>query len=67
LKTRKVAYEYLLASYASLGNKDEVYRIWNLYKCMGRFHNSGYRSMLMSLVKMDDIDGAEKIVEEWEI
>ncbi|KAK9943974.1 hypothetical protein M0R45_009561 [Rubus argutus] len=66
LKTRKVAYEYLLASYASLGNKDEVYRIWNLYKCMGRFYNSGYRSMSISLVKMDDIDGAEKIVEEWE-
>ncbi|KAK9943966.1 hypothetical protein M0R45_009553 [Rubus argutus] len=46
LKTRKVAYEYLLASYPSLGNKDEVYRIWNLYKCMERFYNSGYRSLL---------------------
>ncbi|KAK9943960.1 hypothetical protein M0R45_009547 [Rubus argutus] len=63
---RRIAYECLLALYAAIGKKDEVYRIWNLYKNMGKFNNNGYRSMLKSLVKMDDIVGAEKIVEEWE-
>ncbi|KAK9943963.1 hypothetical protein M0R45_009550 [Rubus argutus] len=50
LKTRKVAYEYLLASYASLGNKDELQNFIIFGIC----------------TNMDDIDGAEKIVEEWE-
>ncbi|KAF3444142.1 hypothetical protein FNV43_RR13832 [Rhamnella rubrinervis] len=60
------AYEQLLALYAVLGNKDEVYRIWNLYKSMDRLYNSGYVCMLRSLLKLDDIDGSEKILEEWE-
>ncbi|PON32427.1 Pentatricopeptide repeat [Parasponia andersonii] len=65
-KERKIAYEHLLTLYAATGKKEEVYRIWNLYKDMGRVYNSGYLSVLSSLVKLDDIDGAEKILEEWE-
>ncbi|KAM2731369.1 hypothetical protein EV2_035038 [Malus domestica] len=66
IKTRKIAYEYLMTSYAAIGNKDEVYRIWGLYKSIVGFYNNGYRCMLSSLMKMDDFDGAEKILEEWE-
>ncbi|KAM1456715.1 hypothetical protein ACFX13_034817 [Malus domestica] len=64
-KTRKSGYEFLMTSHAAVGNKHEVYRIWELYKDVG-FYNSGYRCMISSLVKLDDIEGAEKIVEEWE-
>lgn len=65
-KRKENCFECLLSLDAAIGKKDEVYRIWNLYKNMGKFNNNGYRSMLKSLVKMDDIVGAEKIVEEWE-
>ncbi|KAH7533328.1 pentatricopeptide repeat-containing protein At2g20710, mitochondrial [Ziziphus jujuba] len=65
-KARRFAYEQLLTLYAVLANKDEVYRIWNLYKNIGRRYNSGYVCVLSSLVKLNDIDGAEKILEEWE-
>lgn len=65
-KTRRFAYEQLLTLYAGIGNKDEVYRIWNLYKNMGRHYNSGYVCVLSSLMKLDDANGAEKILEEWE-
>ncbi|XP_065855311.1 pentatricopeptide repeat-containing protein At2g20710, mitochondrial-like [Euphorbia lathyris] len=65
-KSRKFAYECLLTSYAAAGSKAEVYRVWNLYKQMGKFFNAGYISMIGSLVKLDDLDSAEKIWEEWD-
>ncbi|CAL5342591.1 unnamed protein product [Camellia sinensis] len=65
-KRRGFAYEILLTLYAGLGNKDELYRIWNLYKQMGKIYNGGYFRMISSLVKLDDLDGAEKILVEWE-
>ncbi|XP_034196820.1 pentatricopeptide repeat-containing protein At2g20710, mitochondrial-like isoform X2 [Prunus dulcis] len=65
-ETRKIGYEHLMTSYAAIGSKHEVYRIWELYKNVVGFYNNGYRCMLSSLLKMDDIYGAEKIVEEWE-
>ncbi|KAL7218543.1 hypothetical protein ACSBR2_011748 [Camellia fascicularis] len=63
---RGFAYEILLTLYASLGNKDELYRIWNLCKQMGKIYNRSYFRMISSLVKLDDLDGAEKILVEWE-
>ncbi|KAF5726386.1 pentatricopeptide repeat-containing protein [Tripterygium wilfordii] len=65
-ESRRLAYENILTLYATCGVKDEVYRIWNLYKNIGKVSNSGYLSMLSSLVKLDDIDGAERLLEEWE-
>ncbi|EEF44444.1 pentatricopeptide repeat-containing protein At2g20710, mitochondrial [Ricinus communis] len=64
--TRRFAYEFLLTLYTASGNKAEVYRIWNKYKEIGRFFNSGYICMISSLLKLDDIDGAERIFEEWD-
>ncbi|XP_041004009.1 pentatricopeptide repeat-containing protein At2g20710, mitochondrial-like [Juglans microcarpa x Juglans regia] len=64
-KTRKSAYEIFLTLYAAIQNKAEVYRIWTLYGGIGKVWNSGYLSMMSSLVKLDDLDGAEKILEEW--
>lgn len=65
-KFKNFAYEVLMTLYTAAGNKDEVYRIWNLYKNHGKLFNTGYLSMISSMVKLDDIDGAEKILEEWE-
>lgn len=63
---RRPAYESLQTMYAAIGNKDDVYRLWNRCKNFKNPPNSSYISMLSSLVKLDDIDGAGKILEEWE-
>ncbi|KAI8551689.1 hypothetical protein RHMOL_Rhmol06G0205700 [Rhododendron molle] len=64
--SRGFAYEMLLTLYASLGDKDEVYRIWGLYKKLGKLYNRGYFRMISSLLKLDDLDGAENLLVEWE-
>ncbi|MBA0620907.1 hypothetical protein Godav_006574 [Gossypium davidsonii] len=64
--SRKHAYEIFLTLYTNLGRKDDVYRIWRLYGNLGKFFNSGYLCMISSLVKLDDLDGAERILAEWE-
>ncbi|KAA8524404.1 hypothetical protein F0562_010805 [Nyssa sinensis] len=66
IKTRRRAYEILLSMYATAGKKDEVYRILNLYKKIGRVYNTNYLCMVSALFKLDDHDGAEKILVEWE-
>ncbi|XP_014491705.1 pentatricopeptide repeat-containing protein At2g20710, mitochondrial [Vigna radiata var. radiata] len=65
-KTMRHAYESILTMYAHIGNKDEVYRLWNVLKSLKNSRNSCYVFMLSSLVKLGDIEGAEKILEEWE-
>ncbi|XP_050207332.1 pentatricopeptide repeat-containing protein At2g20710, mitochondrial-like [Mercurialis annua] len=62
---RRFAYEVLITLHTAARNKADVYRIWNKLKNIGRFLNSSYLHMISSLVKLDDIDGAEKIWEEW--
>lgn len=65
-KKRTNAYDFLLTQYAATGRKDEALRIWELYKKEGMVYNKGYISMLTTLLKFDDIEGAEKLFEEWE-
>ncbi|XP_057455677.1 pentatricopeptide repeat-containing protein At2g20710, mitochondrial-like [Lotus japonicus] len=65
-KIRRVAYESLLTKYAAIGKKDDVYRIWNICKNFNNSRNSSYISMLTALSRLNDIDGAERILEEWE-
>lgn len=65
-KARRAGYESLLTKYAAVGKKDEVYRIWDMCKNLNGSRNSSYISMLTALSKLDDIDGAERILEEWE-
>ncbi|KAL0905017.1 hypothetical protein M5K25_027188 [Dendrobium thyrsiflorum] len=62
----RASFNYLLGLYSSIAKRDEVYRIWKRYKStFPGIMNSGYQSMLSSLVKLGDIEGAEKIYEEW--
>lgn len=65
-KSKRAAYQSLLTKYAAIGKKDDVYRIWNICKSLNGSHHSTYISMLMSLSNLNDIDGAETILEEWE-
>lgn len=65
-KSKRAAYESLLTKYAAIGKKDDVYRIWNICKNLNGSHNSVYISMLTALSKLNDIEGAERILEEWE-
>lgn len=68
-KVNKVAlgYNHLISLYASLGNKDEMMRLWGLEKsnCKKQI-NRDYITMLGSLVKLGDLEETEKLLEEWE-
>ncbi|XP_023531849.1 pentatricopeptide repeat-containing protein At2g20710, mitochondrial-like [Cucurbita pepo subsp. pepo] len=66
-KQRWFAYECLITLYAAIGNKDQVYRVWNLYANLKRRYNTGYLCIISSLMKLDDIEGAEEILKEWEL
>lgn len=62
----RIPYHYLLSLYGNIGNKEEVYRVWNIYKSIfPTVPNLGYHAIISSLVRIDDIEGAEKIYEEW--
>ncbi|KAJ0265509.1 Pentatricopeptide repeat-containing protein [Hirschfeldia incana] len=64
---RKHAYEVLMSFYGAAGEKQEVYRLWGLYKEeLDGFYNAGYMSVISALFKVGDIEGVERIMEEWE-
>ncbi|CAK7349804.1 unnamed protein product [Dovyalis caffra] len=65
-RREKRGFNFLLTLYAKTGNKDELYRIWNLYKPSSKSMDTSYLCMIESLSKLDDIEGAEKIFKEWE-
>ncbi|CAL5356917.1 unnamed protein product [Camellia sinensis] len=65
-RRRSMAFDYLVTQYAAIGKKDNVLRLWELHKKTEKIYNKSYISMITSLLKFDDIAGAEKIFEEWE-
>ncbi|KAL7088951.1 hypothetical protein ACP275_13G159400 [Erythranthe tilingii] len=56
----------LFRLYAEAGKRDELNRIWDVCKQKGKMGNKVYSSMLRSLLKFGDVEGMEKIYEEWE-
>ncbi|KAL2475368.1 Pentatricopeptide repeat-containing protein [Abeliophyllum distichum] len=64
-KNKNILFFFLLKLYGETGRKDELYRIWILYKQSGKVINKVYISMMRSLMKFNDIEGVEKIFEEW--
>lgn len=68
LPTGKIdkALEHLITLYAKTGNKSEVYRVWELYNHSTEVSSALYSTMITSLAKMDDVEGAQKIFQEWE-
>ncbi|XAR63283.1 hypothetical protein NMG60_11023170 [Bertholletia excelsa] len=62
----RIPYHYLISLYGSVGNKDEVYRVWNTYKSVfPSIPNLGYHTLISSLVRLGDIEGAEQLYGEW--
>ncbi|GER49395.1 pentatricopeptide repeat-containing family protein [Striga asiatica] len=56
----------LITLYGTMGRKEEVYRIWNNYKAsFVNISNTGYHSVIYALIRSDDIEGAEKMYDEW--
>ncbi|KAJ0027706.1 hypothetical protein Pint_36297 [Pistacia integerrima] len=60
------AYELLITLYAKFGKKDDVIRLWELYKKNQKIYNKGYVCVISSLLKFDDFESAKKIFDEWE-
>ncbi|KAI3680696.1 hypothetical protein L6452_35470 [Arctium lappa] len=65
VKDRYKSLNTLLIMYTDLGKKDEVYRIWKRL-AEKKVYNTGYRKMINSLLRFDDVEGAERVFEEWE-
>lgn len=62
----RMPYHYLISLYGSIGNKEEVNRVWNTYKStFSSIPNWGYHAMISALIRLGDIEGAEKMYEEW--
>ncbi|KAL6641274.1 hypothetical protein ACP70R_019455 [Stipagrostis hirtigluma subsp. patula] len=62
----KVAYGFLLNTYCDLGMYSEVERIWGVYKYKVPPCTSMYLCRTSVLLKMNDLEGAEKALKEWE-
>ncbi|KAL4395455.1 hypothetical protein AHAS_Ahas02G0253700 [Arachis hypogaea] len=63
----KEAFPYLMTQYATIGKKEEVMRLWNIYKMDGKLLKSDYYSAVInSFLKLDDIELAKIIFDEWE-
>ncbi|KAJ7948643.1 putative Pentatricopeptide repeat-containing protein [Quillaja saponaria] len=62
-----LGYNHLISHYGSLGNKKMMMRLWALHKdhCK-RLANRDYITILGSLVKLGELEEAEKLLEEWE-
>jgi len=66
-RKERVAYDYLISLHGILGNKDEIYRIWQSFE--STFPEMTYRShicLLSSLARIGDIEGAEDFIQKWE-
>lgn len=62
-----LGYNHLISLFASLGNKNEIKRLWGLKKIAGKKQkNWDYINMLGSLVKLGELEEAKTLLEEWE-
>ncbi|MED6172535.1 hypothetical protein PIB30_050951 [Stylosanthes scabra] len=64
---RSSAYESLLTMYGSIGKRDDVYRIWDMWKRLDTPYcpnDTSYIYMVTALAELNDIDGADRIFEE---
>ncbi|PWA56920.1 Pentatricopeptide repeat-containing protein [Artemisia annua] len=62
----RIPYHYLLSHYGSIGKKEEVKTIWESYKTIFPYiPNLGYSVVISSFIRMDDIEEAELLYEEW--
>lgn len=63
----RAGYDHLIRLHGSLGNRDEVYRIWrSLESAFPEMTNRSYMCLLSSLVAIGDIEGAEDFLKKWD-
>uniref|UniRef100_A0A2N9IM58 Pentacotripeptide-repeat region of PRORP domain-containing protein n=1 Tax=Fagus sylvatica TaxID=28930 RepID=A0A2N9IM58_FAGSY len=57
----RIPYHYLISLYGNVGNKEEVYRVWKVYKAIfPSIPNLGYHAIISSLVRLEgNLDKAE--------
>ncbi|MED6164439.1 hypothetical protein PIB30_090116 [Stylosanthes scabra] len=66
-KSDTLAYNHLISHYASLRNKKEMMRLWELQKSnCKKQRNREYVTMLGCLVKLREFGQAEELLREWE-
>ncbi|KAL0305750.1 UNVERIFIED_CONTAM: Pentatricopeptide repeat-containing protein, mitochondrial [Sesamum radiatum] len=62
-----LGYNHLISLHAQLGNRDDVFRLWRLkQKSSKKCLNRDYKNMVESLVRLDELEVAEKVLKEWE-
>ncbi|CAA0842754.1 Pentatricopeptide repeat-containing protein [Striga hermonthica] len=62
----RLPYHHLINLYAAAGKKEEVYRVWSIYRASFVYiPNIAYHDVILALTRLDDIEGAEKMYEEW--
>ncbi|KAF5728318.1 pentatricopeptide repeat-containing protein [Tripterygium wilfordii] len=65
-----LGYNHLISLYASLGSKNQIMRLWDLSKSKRKKQpklNKDYITILGSLVKLGELEEAEKLLMEWEV
>ncbi|KAM5563753.1 pentatricopeptide repeat-containing protein [Rosa sericea] len=66
-RKHRVAYSSLLSLHANIGDKAGVQRVWKKLKsCFPKMNDAEYTCMIASLVKLKEIEEAEKLYSEWE-
>ncbi|CAN0826802.1 Pentatricopeptide repeat-containing protein At4g21705, mitochondrial [Linum grandiflorum] len=61
-------FNHLISLHATLGNRDQVLRLWSVAKAKCRkLFNRDYVTVLGSLVKLGDFEAAECLLEEWRL
>lgn len=62
----RITYHYLISHYGNVGDKEAVHRVWNAYKSKFPYiPNTGYQCVISSLLRLDDIESAEKVFDLW--
>ncbi|KAL8032611.1 hypothetical protein ABFX02_13G107500 [Erythranthe guttata] len=62
-----LGYNHLISLHARLGNKDDVFRLWSLEKNVcKKCLNRDYINIMESLVRLDELEEAVKVLKEWE-
>ncbi|XP_020581943.1 pentatricopeptide repeat-containing protein At4g21705, mitochondrial [Phalaenopsis equestris] len=67
-KKNGLCYNHLISLYGVLGNKQEMWRLWELQKVnCKKIINRDYTTMLGALVKLGELEEAEALLKEWEL
>ncbi|XP_010942641.3 pentatricopeptide repeat-containing protein At5g27460 [Elaeis guineensis] len=65
---KRLGYSFIMTNYAALGDTDGILRLWESSKRVpGRITCVNYMSVLLCLIKVGDIQEAEKVFKTWEM